>query len=81
MPEIQKCQLQSAKDPALSCGVTTLGDLICPHCSSIIVTPDFIFLKPDAKCCPSCHKAFVLDPDTAKIANRFHASFLLGVLK
>ena len=61
------------------CGVSEIGDLICPHCRGRLRTPMFCFVKAGWTRCALCHEPIRVTAELARIANRCSHEILAGV--
>ena len=67
--------LAEGRIPEPTAKVTILGDLKCPRCEAVIVTPvgdggRLQYVRPGRMDCPGCGKTFDVGPDEASLANR-----------
>ena len=69
MPYLAKRADPNCPPAAFFAWATTYGDLQCPHCATIIVTPAYCDVKPDWGRCPCCPKPFKVGGFQAGRAN------------
>ncbi|OHB68042.1 MAG: hypothetical protein A2Y77_08860 [Planctomycetes bacterium RBG_13_62_9] len=69
MPYLAKRESPCVAGPRQAAYATMYGDLQCPHCTTIIVTPANCEVRPGWRRCPRCRNAFKVTSFAAAQAN------------
>ncbi len=70
MPYLRRQEVRPRPLNVPHCGLGLLGDLVCPHCRAVIVTPGGFDVVAGWGRCPACHQRFKVLKVTAEAANR-----------
>lgn len=69
MPYLQRPEMPPGPVKGRGAAVDLLGDLVCPNCGALIVTPWGFAVVPGWGRCPACQKRFKVTRRTAEAAN------------
>jgi uncharacterized Zn finger protein (UPF0148 family) len=69
MPYLQRQEMPPGPVRVPAAGVDLLGDLVCPNCGALIVTPWGFDVVPGWGRCPACQRRFKVTRRTAEAAN------------